>query len=127
MEIDKKREQGRKNRASGAYFEMKVRKHLEGDGWIVCKWVNNVKDGVCVPAMSRFNSRNNGFPDFLAYQPFQDRVAPMCFVEVKSNGYLSKEEKEKARWYLKNRYCKQFFIASKDKEKRGGIKFTSFF
>ena len=44
--------QGKKNRASGARFELKTRKDLEKDGWIIDKWTNNVdlqfgKLGVC--------------------------------------------------------------------------------
>jgi len=39
--IDKKL-QGKKNRQSGARFELKVRADLESKGWIVAKWTNNV-------------------------------------------------------------------------------------
>ena len=38
-----KKKQGKKNRASGQRFELKVRKDLEEKGWIVSKWMNNVK------------------------------------------------------------------------------------
>ena len=41
MKIDK-RKQGKKNKASGSRFELKVRKDLESKGWIVAKWMNNV-------------------------------------------------------------------------------------
>ena len=34
--------QGKKNRAAGARFELKVRKDLEDKNWIVSKWMNNV-------------------------------------------------------------------------------------
>lgn len=40
--MDKKK-QGKKNRASGAKFELEVRKDLERQGWIVSKWQNNVE------------------------------------------------------------------------------------
>ncbi len=40
--IDKKT-QGKKNRAAGARFELKVRDDLEKKGWIVDKWSNNVE------------------------------------------------------------------------------------
>lgn len=39
--------QGKKNRASGADFERRVRKDLENKGWIVDKWSNNVELGNC--------------------------------------------------------------------------------
>ena len=78
-----------------------------------------------------------GFPDFIAYNWSPDDVDcgfelpnrkwfrtkltyMVIFIEVKSNGYLSKEEKEKAQWYLDNNYCSKFLIASKGK-KRGEI------
>ena len=35
--------QGKKNRASGSAFELRVRKDLEEKGWIVDKWSNNVE------------------------------------------------------------------------------------
>lgn len=34
---------GKKNRASGGKFELKVRKDLEDSGYVVCKWSNNVE------------------------------------------------------------------------------------
>ena len=37
-----KRQQGKKNRAAGARFELKVRSDLEIEGWIIDKWTNNV-------------------------------------------------------------------------------------
>ena len=40
--MDKKK-QGKKNRAAGAAFELRVRKDLESQGWIVDKWSNNVE------------------------------------------------------------------------------------
>ena len=38
-----KQQIGKSNRASGARFELKVRKNLESKGWIVDKWSNNVE------------------------------------------------------------------------------------
>jgi len=160
--IDKKK-QGKKNRASGAAWERKVRADLQSKGWIVCKWMNNVefenfaevndegfkfgvripRTGKCVPAKRKYNPFNRalsvgvGFPDFIAYKyaynqscgGFGDVInkSPelsgkieycIIFVECKTNGYLDKEEKEKARWYLDNNYCSKFLIASKVKEGR---------
>jgi len=40
--VDKKT-QGKKNRASGARFEKRVREDLEEKGWIVDRWTNNVE------------------------------------------------------------------------------------
>ncbi|MCH8945865.1 MAG: hypothetical protein IIA85_03005, partial [Nanoarchaeota archaeon] len=37
-----KSKQGKKNRAAGARFELKVRARLEAEGWIIDKWTNNV-------------------------------------------------------------------------------------
>jgi len=46
-------------------------------------------------------------------------------VEVKSNGYLSKEEKEKCKWLLENNIFSKILVASKSK-KRGKIKYKGF-
>jgi len=43
MTTKKKRTQGKKNRAAGGRFELKVRAELEKQGWIVSKWQNNVE------------------------------------------------------------------------------------
>ena len=34
---------GKKSRASGARFELKVREDLEKKGWVVARWTNNVE------------------------------------------------------------------------------------
>jgi len=86
--IDKKT-QGKKNKAAGQRFELKVRKDLEGKGWIVSKWMNNVsdypeeninkpseerEDRKLVPAKHKFRgpgipmSIGTGFPDFIVYR-----------------------------------------------------------
>ena len=135
------KKQGRRNKINGANFERKVRTDLESKGWIVSKWQNNVefaddekdsslnktlqelkeynKIGKCIPAKpGRFRMMQTGFPDFIAYKekPISNlRTYEVIFVECKTNGYLSKEEKEKADWYLKSRYCGKFFIAKKIK------------
>ena len=59
-----------------------------------------------------------GFPDFIVYDKYdtwQDAYN-ITFIECKVNGYLSKEEKEKAKWYLMHGFCNQFLIAYKTKE-----------
>ena len=104
-----------------------------------------LKYGKCVPAKpGRFRMMQTGFPDFIAYTNrfYMDEIIvdggleiplvasdgktpinepqgryAVIFIECKTNGYLSKEEKAKARWYLDNNYCSKFLIASKHKEK----------
>lgn len=147
--VDKK-EQGRKNRKSGVAFELKVRKDMEKQGWIVSKWTNNVsdypegninlpteqrEDRKLIPAKRKYNpfmkalSIGVGFPDFIAYQEMKsmNEIAPyqIVGVEVKSNGKLDKGEKEKCRWLLENRIFSNIVIASKG-EKRGEIIYTEF-
>lgn len=46
--------QGRRNRANGASFELRVRKDLEEKGWIVDKFSNNIeftRDVMCKPKL----------------------------------------------------------------------------
>lgn len=112
---------GKRNRAAGARFEIKVRKDLEKQGWIVARWTNNVKDNKLVPAMSTiFRSNTHGFPDFIAFKPRQGLIAG---VECKSNGYLKKEEKAKCNFLLFEGIFHKLIIASKGK-KRGSIDYN---
>lgn len=114
--IDKVK-QGKRNRINGGIFERRVRKDLEEKGWIVDRVSNNVdlEENKCIVAKSnRFNMRSMGFPDFMAYDNDADSDRYfVTYVECKINGQLSKIEKEKARWYLKNKYCGEFLVASK--------------
>jgi hypothetical protein len=106
-------ELGRKNRAKGLAFERKVRLDLEKDGWKISKWQNNLEKGKCIQAkMGRFRTNQNGFPDFICYKHNGKDLYKIIFVEVKTTGYLKQEEKEKALWYLENKYCSEFFVAS---------------
>lgn len=146
--------QGKKNRISGRTFELKVRKDLESKGWTISKWMNQVeleelpdddgipfKIGKLIPAKHKFcgigrpMAIGTGFPDFLAFRKY---ICSICFshgfrecsynvigVECKSNGYLTKEEKEKCEWLLENKVFSQILIASKT-EKRGEIKYKEF-
>jgi len=96
-----KRKMGKRSRAQGKAFELRVRKDLEEKGWIVSKWNNNVefpikigivkhmKDaneypamkqmgGKCIPAKAKFNPftkmlmmGSGGFPDFIAFKNFK--------------------------------------------------------
>ncbi|HEA46333.1 MAG TPA: hypothetical protein ENH99_00970 [Candidatus Pacearchaeota archaeon] len=43
MKKKEHKKQGKKNRAAGTRFELKVRKDLEDKGWVVSKWMNNVE------------------------------------------------------------------------------------
>ncbi|MHA1150991.1 MAG: hypothetical protein ACTSR8_22445 [Promethearchaeota archaeon] len=145
-----KKIQGKKNRASGQRFELKVRKDLEGKGWVVSKWMNNVEFSTTnfhaafiklVPAKHKFRGKGipmaigTGFPDFIAYALYEvpKNIKEFGFineyefgednvigVECKSNGYLDKEEKEKCRWLLDNNIFSKILIAKKGK-KRGEI------
>lgn len=130
--------QGKQNRAKGADFERRVRADLESKNWIVSKWQNNVnfsgkvhvntgkvtpdydpEYARCIPAkMGRFRSNQGGFPDFIAYRGIYyntDDLMRVHFIECKCNGYLDKEEKAKAKWYLENNYCSKFLIAKRVK------------
>ena len=88
--------QGKKNRAAGSRFELKVRKDIESKGWTISKWGNNVEfpeldeqtkkynknagecavssDAKLVPAKHKFRgpgipmSIGTGFPDFMAFK-----------------------------------------------------------
>ena len=119
---------GKKSRAKGISFELKVRKDLEEKGWIVDKWSNNVdlKVQKLTPAKRKFNpfSRvmtiGTGLPDFIAFQLMNEtnKNYKVIGVEVKTNGYLDKEEKEKCKWLLKHKIFSEIWIAKKKKQGR---------
>jgi hypothetical protein len=124
MNKEENRERGRRNRRAGAKFELEVRRDLEAKGWIVSKWADNVdlEAQIVIPAKSnKFRSRSTGFPDFVAFQYINDKRI-IWFVEVKSNGRMSREENEKAQFYIKNYVCDYFSVASKGSD--GGIIIT---
>ena len=86
----------------------------------------------------RFRLTSTGFPDFIAFKQLRKvetiigpskMVEPYPYViygiEVKSNGYLTKEEKEKCRWYLDHGTFNKILIASKG-NKRGEIEYNEF-
>lgn len=125
---------GKKNRASGARFELKVRGDLESRGWTVDRWSNNVDvaEGRLVKSKRKYNpflkflSIGTGFPDFICFRLCKDgKNYEIMGVEVKANGWLDKEEKEKCRWYLKNKIFSKVLIARKGK-KRGEIDYIDF-
>ncbi len=125
-------EKGRTGRARGARFELKVREDLQNKGRVVDKWNNNVefeegtplgvpqsteRRGKLVIAKRKYNpfSRvmtiGTGFPDFISIKQIYEGVYSVIGVEVKINGILSKIEKEKCAWYLKNKIFSEIWIA----------------
>lgn len=114
---------GSKSRTSGGQFELKVRKDLEEKGWIVNKWLNNLEDGKVIPAKRKFNPFNRvmtigtGFPDFVCFQKMSGKSYNVIGVEVKSNGNLSRVEKEKCILYLKKGIFSEILVAKKVKKK----------
>src|SRR3989344_1550410 len=132
--------QGKLNRASGARFELKVRKDLEAKEWITDKWTKNVdlEKQELIPAKRKFNPFNKvmsigtGFPDFIGFKRIvieekkEDYQAyKVIGVEAKSNGTLDKTEKQKCEFLLKNNIFKNILIAKKG-EKNGKIIYTDF-
>ena len=133
---------GRKARASGSQFELKVRKDLEAKGRVVDKWSNNVdlpskgdsgepEKGKLVIAKRKYNPFRKmlvvgtGFPDFISIKHVHTELYSVIGVEVKMNGILSKIEKQKCAWYLKNKIFSQIWIAKKG-QKRGEILYDDF-
>jgi len=89
--------QGKANRKKGADFEVKVRKWLERT-WDVVKFQNNVDLDTkkFIKAKQKFirgrgMGLGSGFPDFMVFDPKKE----IFFVECKTNGTLSKIEKQK--------------------------------
>jgi len=116
---------GRTSRARGARFELKVRENLESQGWIIDKWTNNVdiEENKLVKAKRKYNPFKKvmvigtGFPDFISFRK-DGKNFEVVGVEVKTNGILSKIEKEKCRWYLKKEIFSRILIAKAVKEGR---------
>lgn len=124
---------GKKSRASGARFELKVRGELEKEGWIVSKWQNQVdlnekKLIKCKPKFNPFTKslmmNAPGFPDFIAFRK-KGNLYEITGVEVKANGWLDKNEKEKCKFLLDKKIFGKILIAKKGK-KRGEIEYTDF-
>ena len=123
--------QGKLSRGQGARFELKVRAGLEEMGWIVDKWTNNVEDEKLIKAKRKYNPFmkmlvvGTGFPDFISIKHIHEGTYSVIGVEVKMNGILSKIEKEKCRWYLKNKIFSKILVAKKG-VKRGQIEYIDF-
>ena len=121
---------GKKERAAGGRFELKVRQHLEELGWIIGKWMNTVdqdkngKIGKLVPAKRKYNpflkalGIGVGFPDFVAFKRNENGSYEVIGVEVKSNGYLDKIEKGMCYWLLENKIFSRILIAKALKKGR---------
>ncbi len=124
---------GKLARAAGARFELRVRKEWEDKGFILDKWTNNVdlEAGRVTPAKRKYNPFRKalvigtGFPDFIAVKPLNNGLHEVIGIEVKMNGLLSKEEKEKARWYLENNVFSKILVAKKS-EVRGEVEHIDF-
>lgn len=115
--------QGKRNRAAGARFELKVRETLKKAGWLVDKWTNNVdlEKQEIVMAKRKYNPFKKalvigtGFPDFIAFKKTK-KGYDVIGIEVKRNGYLSYEEKLKCKFYLERELFSKIFVARAKKE-----------
>ena len=146
MKDPKKVAMGKKSRACGTRFELKVRHNLEERGWIVDKWSNNVEEYDPEPelhgkpilkhfrlcqAKRKFNpfrkvlGIGTGFPDFIAFKTNKRGIIELMAVESKMDGKLDKLEKNKCAWLLDNGVFHHIFIAQKS-EKRGKVKYVEF-
>ncbi|MEN7981924.1 MAG: hypothetical protein ABFQ65_00570 [Nanoarchaeota archaeon] len=150
---------GKRIKGQASRFELKVRRDLENKGRIIDKWNNNVdlsprddsgepEYGKLIIAKKKFNPFSKammlgaGFPDFISIKHIHEESYSVIGVEVKMNGILSKIEKEKCAWYLKNNIFSKIWIAKKGgtpksvprdiskemstKGKRGGIEYIDF-
>lgn len=135
--ISKKRSnQGKKNRAAGARFELKARAQLESLGWTVSKWMNTVDfdkeggTGKLVPAKRKYNPYlralgvGTGFPDFICIKRTGKKYE-VIGVEVKINGYLDKKERGMCQWMIENKIFSKILVARNGK-KRGEIEYIDF-
>ena len=127
-----KSKQGKKNRAAGARFELKVRNNLESEGWIIDKWTNNfdLEEKKLIKAKRKYNpfkkvlGIGTGFPDFIAFR-LKKKDYEIIGVEVKGNGWLDKNEKEKCKFLIKEKIFSRILIAKKGK-KREEIEYIDF-
>ena len=127
-----KSKQGKKNRAAGARFELKVRNNLESEGWIIDKWTNNfdLEEKKLIKAKRKYNpfkkvlGIGTGFPDFIAFR-LKKKDYEIIGVEVKGNGWLDKNEKEKCKFLIKKKIFSRILIAKKGK-KKGEIEYDNF-
>jgi hypothetical protein len=90
-----------------------------------------MKEGKLVKCKPKFNPftkqlmmNTGGFPDFIAFKQ-TGKNYKIIGVEVKGNGWLDKDEKEKCKWLLDNKIFSRILIAKKSKE-RGKIDYIDF-
>ncbi|MDD5012663.1 MAG: hypothetical protein PHQ66_03420 [Candidatus Nanoarchaeia archaeon] len=132
MEPISKSELGKKSRAKGQRFELKVRQELENMGWVVSKWTNTVDNekNKVVPAKRKFNpflktlTIGTGFPDFVCFKRDGEKF-DVIGLEVKGNGYLDQIEKGMCIWLLENKIFSKILIARRGK-KPGEIEYIDF-
>jgi hypothetical protein len=126
---------GRTSRAAGARFELIVRKDLNEKEWTVDKWSNNVDldSEKVIIAKRKFNpfkkilTIGTGFPDFIAFKRTKENLYRLVGVEVKMNGLLSKQEKEKCKILLDKGIFNEIWVAKKEKVGRSiGIEYVDF-
>ena len=94
--------------------------------------MNNVdlEKNKLIPAKRKYNpffkalSIGTGFPDFIAFRHHKKEY-DIIGVEVKANGWLDKNEKEKCRFLLAQKVFMRILIARKGK-KRGEIEYIDF-
>lgn len=130
--VSKNSERGKKSRAKGQRFELKVRAELEKMGWVVAKWTNTVdyEKNKIAPAKRKFNpflktlTIGTGFPDFICFKR-DGEIFDVIGLEVKGNGYLDQIEKGMCLWLLENRIFSKILIAKKGK-KAGEIVYIDF-
>lgn len=127
---------GKKSRAKGQRFELKVRADLEKMGWTVSKWMNTVdcdkdgKIGKIVSSKRKYNpfakvmTIGTGFPDFVCIKREGDKF-DVIGLEVKGNGYLDQIEKGMCFWLLENKIFSKILIARHGK-KPGEILYIDF-
>ncbi len=128
--MDEKSEIGKKSRAKGQRFEVRVRQDLENLGWTVAKWTNTVdyEKNRVVPAKRKYNpflkalSVGTGFPDFICFKREGDGF-DVIGLEVKGNGYLDQIEKGMCIWLLGNKIFSRILIARNSK---GKIEYVDF-
>jgi len=132
MKTSDKSKRGRLSRAAGARFELKVRKDLEDQKWIVSKWMNNITDNKLVSSKQKYRGPGipmaigTGFPDFVAFRN-KGKNSEVMGVEAKRNGWLDKIEREKCEWYLRNKIFSKILIAKAVREgKRINIEYIDF-
>jgi hypothetical protein len=126
---------GKKSRAAGKRFELKLRASLEKEGFIVTKWANQVDiiNNKLIQAKSKYNpflkrvmNEGSGFPDFLCYR-IKNGINNRDIIgaEAKLGKYLDAEEKKKVDWLIKNKIFDEIRVYYPGK-KRGEIVYDEF-